>query len=92
MMRTTGMKIAIAMAAAFFLAGCASQDEQDEQADESTQDVNQAVRDFIELRELEELDALKSRTMAGSNSMTASSSTAVAARSTWSNSPGAVMS
>jgi hypothetical protein len=58
-MRTTGMKIAAAIAAAFFLAACASQDEK---AEESTQDVNQAVRDFVELRELEELDALKSGT------------------------------
>ena len=58
-MRTSGMKIAAVIAAAFFLAACASQDEQ---AEESTQDVNQAVRDFVELRELEELDALKSGT------------------------------
>jgi len=56
-MTTTGLKRAAAMAAAFCLAACASQDEK---AEESTQDVNQAVRDFIELRELEELDALKS--------------------------------
>ena len=48
-----------AVAAAFFLAACASQDER---AEESTQDVNQAVRDFIELRGLEELDALRSGT------------------------------
>ena len=48
-----------AVAAAFFLAACASQDER---AGESTQDVNQAVRDFIELRGLEELDALRSGT------------------------------
>jgi len=58
-MRTTGLKKAAAMAAAFFLAACASQEEQ---AEESTQDMNQAVRDFIELRELEELDRLKSGT------------------------------
>ena len=58
-MRTSGMKIAAVIAAAFFLAACASQDEQ---AEESTQDVNQAVRDFVDLRELEELDALKSGT------------------------------
>lgn len=50
------MKIA-AVSAAFFLAACASQDEQPEA---STQDVNQAVRDFIDLRELEELSALQS--------------------------------
>ena len=61
-MRTTGMKIAAVTAAAFFLAACASQDEQ---AEESTQDMNQAVRDFIELRELKELDRLKSGTNDG---------------------------
>jgi len=61
-MRTTGLKKAAAMAAAFFLAACASQEEQ---AEESTQDMNQAVRDFIELRELEELDRLKSGTNDG---------------------------
>lgn len=48
-----------AVSAAFFLAACASQDEQPEA---STQDVNQAVRDFIDLRELEELSALQSGT------------------------------
>ena len=58
-MRTTGMKTAAAIAAGVFLAACASQDEQPEA---STQDVNQAVRDFIDLRELDELDALKSGT------------------------------
>jgi hypothetical protein len=58
-MRTTGTKIAAAIAASVFLAACASQEEQ---AEESTQDVYQAVRDFIELRELEELDRLKSGT------------------------------
>lgn len=58
-MRATGMKIAAATAAALFLTACASQDEQ---AEESTQDVSQAVRDFIALRGLEELDALKSGT------------------------------
>ena len=51
-----------AIVAAFFLAACASQDEQ---AEESTQDVTQAVRDFIELRDLKELDALKSGTNDG---------------------------
>jgi len=56
-MRTPGKKIAAAIAASIFLAACASQEEQ---AEESTQDVSQAVRDFIELRELEELDALRS--------------------------------
>jgi len=58
-MTTTGLKIAAAIAAGFFLAACAAQDEQ---AEGSTQDVNQAVRDFIELRGLEELDTLKSGT------------------------------
>lgn len=47
------------MTAAFLLAACASQDEQ---AEDSTQDVHQAVRDFIELRELEELDSMRSGT------------------------------
>lgn len=61
-MRTTGMRLAAALAAVFLLAACASQDEQD---DPSTQDMNQAVRDFIELRELEELDAMKSGTNDG---------------------------
>lgn len=61
-MGTTGMRIAAAATAAFFLAACASQDEQ---ADESTQDVNQAVRDFIELRGLKEQDTLKSGTSDG---------------------------
>ena len=41
------------------LAGCAGQDEKEKM---STQDMTQAVRDFIEVRELEELDALKSGT------------------------------
>lgn len=58
-MKATGMRIVAAVAAAFFLAACASQDER---AEESTQDVNQAVRDFIELRGLEELDDLRSGT------------------------------
>lgn len=37
-------------------AGCAGQDEKDE----STQDTAQAVRDFIEVRELEEIDSMRS--------------------------------
>ena len=45
-----------------FLAGCAGQEEADYP---STQDIGQAVRDFIELRELEELDALRSGTNDG---------------------------
>lgn len=44
------------------LAGCAGQEETD---DPSTQDIGQAVRDFIELRELEELDELRSGTNDG---------------------------
>ena len=39
------------------IAGCAGQDEKD---DPSTQDIAQAVRDFIELRELEEVDSMRS--------------------------------
>ena len=58
-MTTTRLKIAAVIAAGFFLAACASQDEQ---AKESTQDMNQAVRDFIELRELKERHSLKSGT------------------------------
>jgi (p)ppGpp synthase/HD superfamily hydrolase len=58
-MKKTGMKTAVVMAATLFLAACASQDEKEEA---STQDTGQAVRDFIELRELEELDALRSGT------------------------------
>jgi hypothetical protein len=44
------------------LAGCAGQDEKD---DPSTQDVGQAVRDFIELRELEEVDDMRTGTRDG---------------------------
>jgi hypothetical protein len=44
------------------LAGCAAQEEQ---AGGSTQDVGQAVRDFIELRQLESLDSLRSGTNDG---------------------------
>ena len=51
-MRTLFTTIAVVL-----LAGCAAQDEQD---DASSQDIDQAVRDFIELRELESLDALVS--------------------------------
>lgn len=43
--------------AALFILGCAAQDEKNEP---SSQDIEQAVRDFIELRELESLDSLKS--------------------------------
>ncbi len=51
------MRIAIYLLATIMLAGCAAQDEQD---DPSTQDVAQAVRDFIELRDLEEVDSMRS--------------------------------
>lgn len=51
-MRTLFTTIAVVL-----LAGCAAQDEQE---DASSQDIDQAVRDFIELRELESLDALVS--------------------------------
>ena len=43
------------------LAGCAGQDEKDE----STQDIAQAVRDFIEVRDLEEVDSMRSGTRDG---------------------------
>jgi len=61
-MRTSAIKMAATVGTALFLAACASQDKQ---AEESTQDVSQAVRDFIALRELQELDALKSGTTDG---------------------------
>jgi hypothetical protein len=51
------MKNALLILVVLLLAACAAQDEK---KDESTQDMTQAVRDFIELRELEELDSLKS--------------------------------
>ena len=51
------MKNIIYLLGIILLAGCAGQDEKD---DPSTQDSEQAVRDFIELRELEELDSLRS--------------------------------
>ena len=51
------MKYACYAVALALLAGCAGQDETD---DPSTQDTAQAVRDFIELRELEEVDAMRS--------------------------------
>lgn len=40
-----------------FVAGCAAQDDKQKA---STQDVTQAVTDFIEVRELESLDSLRS--------------------------------
>lgn len=51
------MKTIIIAFALALLAGCAGQDEKEEM---STQDLTQAVRDFIEVRDLEELDTLKS--------------------------------
>ena len=56
------MKKTIYLLGIILFAGCASQEEQD---DPSTQDTTQAVRDFIELRELEELDSLRSGTRDG---------------------------
>ena len=56
-MNTSIMRVILALLAALVLATCAAQDEQ---ADKSTQDMEQAVRDFIELRELVALDRLKS--------------------------------
>lgn len=50
------MKKLIYLLGFMLVAGCAAQDEKDP----STQDIGQAVRDFIELRELEELDSLRS--------------------------------
>lgn len=44
------MKQLLLTIAATLLAGCAAQEEQTEP---STQDINQSIRDFIELRELE---------------------------------------
>ncbi len=52
------MKTTIFAFALVLLAGCAGQDEKEA----STQDITQAVRDFIEVRDLEELDALRSGT------------------------------
>ena len=53
------MKNLIIIFVAVLLTGCAAQDEKD---DASTQDVGQAVRDFIELRQLEEVDSMRSDT------------------------------
>ena len=50
------MKTLITLVAALLIAGCASSEEKEL----STQDINQSVRDFIELRDLESLDELKS--------------------------------
>ena len=53
------MKTIIFVIALALLSGCASQDEKEHM---STQDMTQAVRDFIEVRDLEELDVMKSGT------------------------------
>jgi hypothetical protein len=53
-MKTTTFVVALAL-----LAGCAGQDEKETT---SKQDITQAVRDFIEVRELEPLDQLRSGT------------------------------
>ena len=50
------MKTSIFVIALALLAGCAGQDEQEKP---SSQDIAQAVKDFIEVRELEQLDGLK---------------------------------
>lgn len=49
------MKTIIATFGLVLLAGCAGQEEREA----STQDLEQAVRDFIEVRELEPLDSMK---------------------------------
>ena len=51
------MKTTLLLLVVSILAACAAQDET---KDKSTQDINQAVRDLIELRDLEELDSLRS--------------------------------
>jgi hypothetical protein len=50
------MKTSIAVFSLALVAGCAAQEEREA----STQDLAQAVRDFIEVRELESLDSMKS--------------------------------
>jgi type IV pilus biogenesis protein CpaD/CtpE len=50
-MKTTTFVVALAL-----LAGCAGQDEKETT---SKQDITQAVRDFIEVRELDPLDLLR---------------------------------
>ena len=50
------MKTILITLGVVFLAGCASTEEQEE----TTQDLNQSVRDFIELRNLESIDAIVS--------------------------------
>lgn len=50
------MKAFLGVALSALLLGCAAQDAQNKPA---TQDEEQAVRDFIELRDLEELDKLR---------------------------------
>ena len=56
------MKTTLSVVALVLIAGCASQDEQETL---SRQDVTQAVQDFIEVRELESLDQLRSGTNDG---------------------------
>ena len=51
----TALRIATALAVALVLGACAGQEEKP-----STQDITQAINDFIDVRGLEELDALKS--------------------------------
>lgn len=54
-MMTSLIRTPSVLAAALLLVACAAQKEQP-----STQDLNQAIRDFIEVRQLEQLDALRS--------------------------------
>lgn len=56
-MRFSPLGTATVILATIFLGACASQEEKT-----SSQDITQAVRDFIEVRGLEELDALRSGT------------------------------
>jgi hypothetical protein len=50
------MKVVILVMASVVLMACAAKDEK---AEQSTQDVAQAVRDFIEVRELEEVSRIR---------------------------------
>ena len=55
------MNKTILLCGIILLAGCASQDEKDA----STQDIQQAVKDFIALRELEEVPSMRTGTRDG---------------------------
>ena len=54
------MKAVTGIALSALLLGCAAQDTQDTQDKPATQDEEQAVRDFVAVRDLEELDKLRS--------------------------------